>query len=58
MKVKWTQTAIGHLADVYDYISHDSAIVRQVNQFWAPRSETCAPARQAGRGRAMTPFRF
>ena len=25
MKVKWTQTAIGHLADVYDYISHDSA---------------------------------
>ena len=25
MKVKWTQTAIGHLADVYDYISRDSA---------------------------------
>jgi plasmid stabilization system protein ParE len=25
MKVQWTQTAIGHLASIYEYISRDSA---------------------------------
>jgi toxin ParE1/3/4 len=24
MKVRWTRTAIGHLASIYEYIAHDS----------------------------------
>jgi len=29
MKVRWTHTAIGHLASIYEYIARDSAYYAQ-----------------------------
>lgn len=49
MKVRWARTAIGHLASIYDYISHDSPRYarRMVDRITA-RSQQIASFPQSG----------
>lgn len=51
MRVHWTENAIAHLVDIYEYIAHDSPIyAKRVIDIVTRRSEQSAIFPMSGRG--------